>query len=148
MPALPQWIARWSRRRRGRLLVTLWIVSVAQIVLVVVHPAGWQRVGPVLLAISVLTLLVLAAVAHQITQRPTSTPGLTFTATALGGPCDGASWQLHPDQLPVPRRVWLPAHGQDHLYRLASHRTSEAAKPKVSLTYAHRPANMPGTRPK
>ncbi len=148
MHALPQRKAHWSRRRRRRLVAALWIINVAQIVLVGVHPAGWQRVGPVLLAISVLTLLVLAAVAHQITQRPTSTPGLTFTATALGGPCDGASWQLYPNQLPVPRHVWLPAHGKSHLYRLASHRTSEAANPKVSLTYAHRLANMPDTRPK
>ena len=148
MPALPQWIARCSRRRRRRLLVTLWTVSVAQIVLVVVHPSGLQRFGPVLLGISVLTLLVLAAVAHQITQRPTPTPGLTFTATAVGGPCDGASWPLAPGQVPIPRRVWLPAHGEDHLYLLASHQTTEAADPGVNLTYAHHPADMPDTRPR
>jgi len=147
MHAFPQRIARWSRRHSRLLPATLGAVNVAQIVLLVVHPAGLQqRIGPILLGISLLTLLVLAAAAHQVTHRPTQMPPLAFTATALGGPCDGASWQIAADQLPIPRQVWLPAHGERHLYRLASHRTSETTNPRVTLTYAHHPADMPGPR--
>lgn len=149
MHAFPKRIAGWSRPRSRWLLALLWIVNVGQIVLIVMHPAGLQRrFGPVLLGISMLTLLVLAAAAHQITERPTSTPGLTFRATALGGPCDGASWQLGTEQVPPPRRVWLPAHGESHLYLLASQRTTGTANPRVTLTYAHHPCDMPRTGPK
>ena len=137
----------WARR----LIQIVWAVAVAQILLLVMNLGGLrQRLGPVLLALILLSLLVLSATARRLGHPPKPPPAAAadrdvlpvttvFTATALGGPCDGACWQLGTNQLPVPQQVWLPAGGGSHCYRLASHQLSVDPTPQVTLTYTHTP---------
>lgn len=141
-----------NRRVGRRLIQIVWALAVAQILLIVVDPGGLrQRLGPAPLAISLFTLFVLAAAARRITHRPKpeslADGGLgapvaaELTATAVGGPCDGASWQLGPNHLLAPKQVWLPAGDGSHCYRLTGTPT-----PGMTLTYTHHPP-APGTGP-
>ena len=143
-PRLPRPNRSWSR-----LLRIVWAVAVAQILLIVMDPGGLsERLGPVLLAVSLASLLLLAAAARGITYQPQPVPAAeagrndvtadaVVTATALGGPCDGASWQLRPDQLPAPQQVWWPANGSSHCYRLDSRPLTRAPTSSATLSYSH-----------
>lgn len=152
---LPRPNRTWSRR----LVQVVWGVAVAQILLIVTDPGGLrERLGPILLAASLTSLLLLAAAARRITHQPQPVPaaeaGLNggptdpvFTATALGGPCDGASWQLGPDQLPAPRQVWLTTNGASHRYQLASQRLTATPTSPPTLAYRHHTTSTTDTRP-
>ena len=64
---LPRPNRGWSRR----LVRIVWAVAVAQILLIVMDPGGLRgRLGPVLLAVSLASLLLLAAAARRITHQP------------------------------------------------------------------------------
>ena len=152
---LPRPNRGWSRR----LVRIVWAVAVAQILLIVMDPGGLRgRLGPVLLAVSLASLLLLAAAARRITHQPQPLPAAeagrndvpadaVVTAVALGGPCDGASWQLGPDQDPAPRQVWLHANGGSHRYRLDSRPLTVAPTSPATLTYSHHTTSTTDTRP-
>ena len=127
----------------------MWAVAVAQILLIVMDPGGLrERLGPVLLAVSLASLLLLVAAAWRITHQPPPVPAAeagrngvpadaVVTAVALGGPCDGASWELGPDQDPPPRWVWLTVNGGSHCYRLDSRPLTRAPTSSAILIYSH-----------
>lgn len=152
-------LPRPNRSWRRRLVRIVWGVAVAQILLIVTDPGGLrERLGPVLLAASLTSLLLLAAAARRITHQPKPVSAAeagwndgpaepVLAATALGGPCDGVSWQLGPDQLPAPLQVWLPTNGASHCYQLASQRLTRASTSPPTLTYRHHPTATKDTRP-
>ncbi len=127
----------------------VWAVAVARILLIVMDPGGLrERLGLVLLEVSLASLLLLAATARRITHQPLPVPAAeagrsdvpadaAVTAVAQGGPCDGASWQLRPNQLPAPRQVWWPVNGGSHCYRLGSCPLTRAPASSATHTYSH-----------
>ncbi len=103
-----------------------------------------------LLAVGLLALLLSCAAAWRITHQPQPVPAdhagwndiwvdAVLTAVALGGPFDGASWQLSLDQLPAPQQVWLPASGGGHRYRLDARQLTSAPTPSATVTYTQHP---------
>ena len=148
------------KHSRGRWLVRIvWAAAVAQILLIVPDRAGLhERFGAVLLPVSLISMLLLAAAAWRVTHRPQHAPApaegprsdpvaVRIGAVALGGPCDGASWQLGSDELPAPRQVWLPSHGQNYSYRLVTHQIAGALTSSALLTYRHQITSTTDTHP-
>jgi len=105
-------------------------VAAAQILLIAMDPGERrERLGRCCSRYACSPWLLLCAAAWRITHQPQPVPAdhagwndiwvdAVLTAVALGGPFDGASWQLSLDQLPAPQQVWLPASGGGHRYRL------------------------------